>query len=269
MTTVYLYDTTLRDGVQREGLSFSAEDKLKVLVKLDELGVHFVEGGWPGSNPRDAGFFQKAGALKLQNTILASFGATRRPGSRADKDPNLLAMVKAGAPVATLVGKSWDLHATHVLETTLEENLDMIADSVAFLRGRGLRVFFDAEHFFDGFKANPAYALKTLEAAAGAGAEVVVLCDTNGGSLPHQVKDAVEKALKVLSVPVGIHAHNDAELAVANTLVAVSAGATQVQGTINGYGERCGNANLCSVIPNLKLKMGINCIGDERVALLT
>jgi 2-isopropylmalate synthase len=269
MTTVYLYDTTLRDGVQREGLSFSAEDKLKILVKLDELGVHFVEGGWPGSNPRDAGFFQKAGALKLQNTILASFGATRRPGSRADKDPNLLAMVKAGAPVATLVGKSWDLHATHVLETTLEENLDMIADSVAFLRGRGLRVFFDAEHFFDGFKANPAYALKTLEAAAGAGAEVVVLCDTNGGSLPHQVKDAVEKALKVLSVPVGIHAHNDAELAVANTLVAVSAGATQVQGTINGYGERCGNANLCSVIPNLKLKMGIDCIGDERVALLT
>ncbi|MEK7848562.1 MAG: citramalate synthase [Chloroflexota bacterium] len=269
MTTVYLYDTTLRDGVQREGLSFSVGDKLKILLKLDELGVHFVEGGWPGSNPRDQEFFRRASQLKLRNTTLASFGATRRPRSRAEDDPNLQALVEAGAPVATLVGKSWDLHATLVLDTSLEENLAMISDSVAFLKARGLRVFFDAEHFFDGYKANPAYALHTLEAAAGAGAEWVVLCDTNGGSLPHQVREAVEKALKVVSVPVGIHAHNDSELAVANTLVAVSAGATQVQGTINGYGERCGNANLCSLIPNLKLKMGLDCITPERLARLT
>ena len=269
MTTVYLYDTTLRDGVQREGLSFSAEDKLKILLKLDELGVHFVEGGWPGSNPRDEEFFQKASRCKLQNSTLASFGATRRPNSRAEDDPNLLAMVKAGAPVATLVGKSWDIHATQVLETTPEENLSMIADSVAFLKGRGLRVFFDAEHFFDGFKANSVYALKTLEAAAGAGAEWVVLCDTNGGSMPHEIVEAVDSTLKALSIPVGIHTHNDAELAVANTLVAVNAGASQVQGTINGYGERCGNANLCAVIPNLKLKMGIDCVGQGQLGRLT
>jgi len=268
MSQVYLYDTTLRDGAQREGLSFSVEDKLKITKKLDELGIPYVEGGWPGSNPKEEEFFRKARGLKLAQAALVAFGSTRRPGVKAEEDPNLLAILGAGVAVACLVGKAWDLQVTQVLETSLEENLRMIRDSVAFFRGRGLRVFFDAEHFFEGYKDNPRYALKALKAAAGAGAEVLVLCDTNGGSLPHEIEKGVKAALKI-GVPLGIHAHNDGEVAVANSLAAVRAGAVQVQGTINGYGERCGNANLCSIIPALKLKLGIDCLSKAQLSRLT
>jgi len=269
LSSVQLYDTTLRDGAQKEGISFSVVDKLNIARKLDELGIQYIEGGWPGSNPKDAKFFEKARDLKLTNAQIAVFGSTRRPKSRAEKDNNLLTLINAGVKVATIVGKSSDLQVTQVLETTLEENLAMLADSIRFLTARGLTVFFDAEHFFDGFKSNQDYSLKTLTVAAEAGASCLVLCDTNGGALPEEITRAVKAATRVTSVPLGIHAHNDAEAAVANTLTAVNAGAVQVQGTINGYGERCGNANFCAVIPNLKLKMGIDCVTDEQLARLS
>ena len=269
MKRVQLYDTTLRDGAGREGISFSVEDKLRIATKLDELGVHFVEGGWPGANPKDEEFFARAGDLDLSKAVLVAFGSTRRPHEKAEKDATVRALLDAGTAVVTLVGKSWDHHVTDVLETTLDENLRMISDSVAYLASKGKRVFFDAEHFFDGFKANRSYALETVKAAADAGAECVVLCDTNGGVLPSEVATAVRAARRASKTKLGIHAHNDAELAVANTLAAVQAGATHVQGTINGYGERCGNANLCSVIPDLKLKMGIDCIPYKQLARLT
>jgi len=269
MSQLQLYDTTLRDGAQQEGISFSVEDKLKIARKLDELGIHFIEGGWPGSNPKDVEFFRKAQDLRLSQAALCAFGSTRRPHMAADHDPNLGALVDAKTPVVTLVGKSWDKHVTNVLETTLEENLAMIRDSIGFLRSKGLVVFFDAEHFFDGYKANPDYALQTIKAADEAKAECIVLCDTNGGSLPHEVAAVVEAAYREVGAPLGIHAHNDGDVAVANTLVAIQAGVVQVQGTINGYGERCGNANLCSVIPTLKLKMGLPCLSDEQLAKLT
>ena len=263
-----LYDTTLRAGAQREGISFSVEDKLKIARRLDELGIHFIEGGWPGSNPKDVEFFQRAQSLTLSNSVITAFGSTRRPNTSAEEDANLRQLAGARTRVITIVGKSWDLHVTQLLETTLEENLRMIADSIHYLKSKGFTVFFDAEHFFDGYKANPGYALHTLEVAAEAGADTLVLCDTNGGTLPGELTAIVEAARGVTRVPLGIHAHNDAELAVANSLAAVQAGVTQVQGTINGYGERCGNANLCSIIPTLKLKMGINCITDEQLAKL-
>ena len=269
MPEVKLYDTTLRDGAQQEGISLSVEDKLKIARKLDELGVHFIEGGWPGANPKDGEFFARARGLTLAHATLAAFGSTRRPGVRAADDPALRPLLEAATPVVTLVGKSWDLHVTRVLGTTLEENLAMVADSVAFFRGRGRRVFFDAEHFFDGFKANPAYALRCVQAAAEAGAEGVVLCDTNGGTLPHEVHAIVARVRRETSVELGIHAHNDADVAVASSLAAVQAGATQVQGTANGYGERCGNANLFSVMANLKLKLGVACVSDAQLARLT
>ena len=269
MTQVQLYDTTLRDGAQREGISFSVEDKLKIVRTLDELGIHYIEAGWPGATPKDVEFFTKARHLSLSQATLVAFGSTRRPKSRAERDHNLRALVEADTKVVTVVGKSWDLHATEILGTTLEENLVMVADSVSYLKSQGLTVFFDAEYFFDGYKANPGYALEVVKAAARAGAEVVVLCDTNGGALPHEVSQAVEAARQASTVSLGIHAHNDGELAVANSLAAVQAGATQVQGTINGFGERCGNANLCSIIPALKLKLGINCITDEQLTELT
>ena len=269
MNQVQLYDTTLRDGTQREGISFSVVDKLHIAQKLDELGVHFVEGGWPGSNPKDIEFFNKAQSLVLSHAELVAFGSTRRPGAKAETDANLLALASAGVKVVTIVGKSSELQVTRVLETTLDENLSMIADSIGYLRGRGLTVFFDAEHFFDGFKANPGYALRVLEVAAEAGASCLVLCDTNGGAMPNEITVAVKAARKVSGISLGIHAHNDGELAVANTLAAVKAGVSQIQGTINGYGERCGNANLCSIIPDLKLKMGIDCVSDEQLAKLT
>jgi 2-isopropylmalate synthase len=269
LPSVQLYDTTLRDGAQREVISFSVVDKLRIAQKLDELGIHFIEGGWPGSNPKDAEFFKRARGLALANAKLVAFGSTRHPKAKAKTDANLLALLNAGVEVVTIVGKSSELQVTQVLETTLDENLNMIADSIGFLKSKGLRVFFDAEHFFDGFKANPSYALRVLEVAAQAGADCLVLCDTNGGTLPNELVSAIKAAKEVISVPLGIHAHNDSELAVANTLAAVRAGVSQVQGTINGYGERCGNANLCSVIPALKLKMGIDCITDAQLAKLT
>jgi 2-isopropylmalate synthase len=265
---VQLYDTTLRDGAQRAGISFSVEDKLKIAKRLGEIGIHFIEGGWPGSNPKDAEFFARARTLDLKRATLVAFGSTRRASTKAESDPNLRALMESGTRVVTLVGKSWDLHVTDVLNTTLEGNLKMIADSVRYIKSGGQSVFFDAEHFFDGYKRNSEYALRTIEAAVEAGADCIVLCDTNGGALPHEVTAAV-KAAKKVGIPLGIHAHNDGELAVANTLAAVEAGATQVQGTINGYGERSGNANLCSIIPALKLKLGINCISDENLARLT
>jgi len=269
LTSVQLYDTTLRDGAQSEGISFSVVDKLNIARRLDELGIHFIEGGWPGSNPRDAEFFEKARELSLKNAKIAVFGSTRRRETKAEEDNNLTMLVDAGVKVATIVGKSSELQVVQVLKTTLEENLSMVADSIRYLKSRGLTVFFDAEHFFDGFKANPAYSLRVVEVAAQAGADVVVLCDTNGGGMPHEITAAINAVKKQTRVPLGIHAHNDGELAVANSLAAVSAGVTQVQGTINGYGERCGNANLCSIIPALKLKMGIDCITDKQLAKLT
>jgi len=269
LSSVQLYDTTLRDGAQREGISFSVVDKLDIARKLDELGIHFIEGGWPGSNPKDVEFFDRARNLALSNSVLVAFGSTRRPKGKAATDANLRALAKAGVKAVTIVGKSSELQVTQVLETSLEENRSMIADSIRYLKAKGLTVFFDAEHFFDGFKSNPSYALRVLEAAAEAGADCLVLCDTNGGTVPSEITVAIEAARKITAVPLGIHAHNDAELAVANTLAAVNAGVTQVQGTINGYGERCGNANLCSIIPALKLKMGINCATKEQLAKLT
>ena len=259
MSKFQLYDTTLRDGSQREGVSFSVVDKLHIAQKLDELGIQFIEGGWPGANPKDDEFFKRARELNLSQAKLVAFGSTRRPKTKAEADVNLMALAGAGTEVVAIVGKASEMQVSQVLETTLEENLSMVADSIKFLKAKGLAVFFDAEHFFHGFKANPDYALEVLKIAAEAGADCLVLCDTNGGSLPEEIVNAVAAARKATDVPLAIHAHNDAEMAVANTLAAVNAGVSQVQGTINGYGERCGNANLCSIIPALKLKMGINC----------
>ena len=268
MTQIQLYDTILRDGAQQEGISFSIEDKLKIAQKLDELGIDFIEGGWPGSNPKDTEFFTKAQNLSLGHSTLVAFGSTRRSHCKADEDVNLQALLEAKTKVVTIVGKAWDKQVIQVLETTLEENLSMITDSISYLNSKGLRVFFDAEHFFDGYKTNLEYSLAVITAAAKAGAECVVLCDTNGGTLPQQIAEAIKVVQKVTPVPLGIHAHNDAELAVANSLAAIEAGATQIQGTINGYGERCGNANLCSLIPTLKLKMGIDCVTEEQLSKL-
>jgi 2-isopropylmalate synthase len=269
MITVQLYDTTLRDGAQQEGISFSVEDKLKICQKLDELGIDFIEGGWPGSNPKDTEFFAQAQNLHLTHSTLVAFGSTRHANSQVEEDLNLQALLQAKTKVVTIVGKAWDKQVARVLETTLEENLSMITDSITYLRAKGLRVFFDAEHFFDGYKDDPEYALQVVMAAAKAGAECVVLCDTNGGSLPQQIAEAIKAVQKASHVPLGIHAHNDAELAVANSLAAVEAGVVQVQGTINGYGERCGNANFCSIIPTLKLKMGIDCVTDKQLSKLS
>jgi 2-isopropylmalate synthase len=266
---IELYDTTLRDGTQMEGISLSAEDKLKIARKLDELGVHYIEGGWPGSNPKDAEFFVRARSLALANAKLAAFGATRRAGGKVESDANLRALVDAGTPVVTIVGKAHPGQVAQVLETTVEENLAMIADSVRYLKDHGLTVIFDAEHYFDGFLTNPRYALQCLKTAAGAGADRVVLCDTNGGTITSKMAEVVRATIQELSCPVGIHAHNGADLAIANSLAAVEAGVTQVQGAINGYGDMCGNANIISIIANLKLKMGIGVVSDEQLAKLT
>jgi 2-isopropylmalate synthase len=266
---VQLYDTTLRDGAQQEGISFSVADKLKITQKLDELGIHFIEGGWPGANPKDTEFFTRARGLRLKNSVLVAFGSTRHPDSEVGKDVGLRALVEAGTKAVTIVGKSWDAHVTQVLETTLDNNLRLIAESVNFLKSKRLTVFFDAEHFFDGYKANPEYSVQVVKSAAKAGADCVVLCDTNGGALPSEITEAVRAVQKSVSIELGIHVHNDGELAVANSLAAVQAGVIQVHGTINGYGERCGNANLCSIIPDLKLKLGIDCIADEQLTKLT
>ncbi len=266
--TVYLYDTTLRDGAQAEDVNFSVEDMVRVARKLDQFGVHYIEGGWPGSNPRDVEFFREMRRIRLKKAKLVAFGATRRAKLRASEDPSLKALAASGVSVATIYGKSWDLHVHKALRVSLDENLRMIGDSVAFLRKRMDEVFFDAEHFFDGYKENPAYAVQALRAAEEAGAGCLVLCDTNGGTLPHDLERIITAVTRSIKIPFGIHAHNDSELAVANSLAAIRLGACQVHGTINGYGERCGNANLCSVIPALKLKMGIDCIPDASLEKL-
>jgi 2-isopropylmalate synthase len=260
---ILVYDTTLRDGTQREGISLSCDDKLRIAQKLDDLGVAYIEGGWPGSNPKDVEFFERAGELNLANAKIAAFGSTCRVDTDPAEDANLQAMLESGAPVCTVVGKSWALHVRDVLKTTPEENLRIIKESVAYLIGQGREVVYDAEHFFDGYKADSAYALKTLQAAVDGGAETVVLCDTNGGALPWEVAQITrEFRAQFPETTLGIHAHNDGECGVANTLAAVDQGATHIQGTINGYGERCGNANLCSAIPDLELKMGYNCLPE-------
>jgi 2-isopropylmalate synthase len=266
---VKLYDTTLRDGMQQEGLSVSVDEKVRIALKLDELGIHFIEGGFPASNPKDIAFFERMATEKLANAELVAFGSTRRKGVAADGDATLRVLAEAHPSTVTIVGKTWGLHVSKVLRVSRDENLRMIAESVAFLREQGKTVIYDAEHFFDGYRDNPEYALATLRAAVDGGAALVCLCDTNGAMLPNQLWPAVTAAGKAVSTPLGIHCHNDADCAVANSLIAVEAGAVHVQGTINGYGERCGNASLTSIIPALKLKMGLPVVTDEQLARLT
>ena len=264
---IVLYDTTLRDGAQTEGISLSVEDKLQIVQKLDDLGIPYIEGGWPISNPKEAEFFRKAKKLKLKS-VLTAFGSTRKASTHVEKDPQIESLLKAETGVITLFGKSWDFHVTQALKVSLDENLRMIAESVAYLKRHHRQVMYDAEHFFDGYKANPEYALKTLQAAAEAGAATLILCDTNGGSLPSFITTVVTAVRERLSHPLGIHCHNDSDLAVANSIAAVEAGVVQVQGTINGYGERCGNANLCSILPLLQLKLGYKCVEPKNLETL-
>lgn len=267
---IWIYDTTLRDGAQREGLSLSLEDKLQIARKLDQLGIPFIEGGWPGANPKDVQFFWQLKEEPLTCAEVVAFCSTRRPNTTAAEDPMLQPILAAGTRWVTIFGKSWDLHVTEGLQTTLDENLAMIQDTIAYLRSQGRRVIYDAEHWFDGYKHNPDYALKTLQTAQEAGAEWLVFCDTNGGTLPHEIAQIVKEVVAAIGeFQLGIHTHNDSDTAVANALSAVMAGAKMVQGTINGYGERCGNANLCSLIPNLQLKLGYTCIEDFQLAQLT
>ena len=266
---ILIYDTTLRDGSQGEGISLSISDKLKIAARLDLLGVHYVEGGWPASNPKDLEFFKEMAKKPLNRARLTAFTSTCRPGEKASSDFNLITVVETGVKAAAVVGKSWDFQVTEALETTLKENLRMVGDSISWLKQQGIEVIFDAEHFFDGYKANPGYAFEVLKAASEAGADWLALCDTNGGTLPWQVEEVIAIVRETLSTPIAIHAHNDGGLAVANTLAAIRSGATQVQGTLNGYGERCGNANLCTVIPNLELKMGYPCLGRGNLTHLT
>lgn len=266
---VFIYDTTLRDGAQGEGISLTVEDKLKITKKLDELGISYVEGGWPGSNPKDMEYFKMVRSMPLQNARISAFGSTRKAGTCVTEDPNIRSLLAAETPCVAIFGKTWDFHVFTALKTTLDENLQMIKDSVGYLKSQGREVIYDAEHFFDGFKANSDYALATLKTAASAGADWIVLCDTNGGSLPFEIEEIMNRVKKVIDVPLGIHAHNDGDLAVANSIVAVRCGARQVQGTFNGYGERCGNANLCSIIPNLQLKLGYTCLSSEALRHLT
>ncbi len=265
---IQIYDTTLRDGTQREGISLSCEDKLRIARRLDELGVTFIEGGWPGSNPKDAEFFQRARETTWRRALVCAFGSTCRVGGGPEDDANIQALLDSGAPVCTVVGKTWTLHVTDVLRTTLEDNLRIVEKSLAHLKAKGRRVIYDAEHFFDGFRADPGYAIETLKAAARGGAETLVLCDTNGGSMPWQIGEVVRHVREQVKTPLGVHTHNDSETAVANALAAVQEGAIQVQGTINGYGERCGNANLCSIIPALELKLGKRCLPEGHLRTL-
>ncbi len=269
MNHVVVYDSTLRDGAQAQGVSFTVEDKLKIVQRLDELGVGYIEAGNPGSNPKDLEFFERVSALKLKHAKIIAFGSTRKVGTKAAEDRNLQSLLSANTFAVAIFGKSWDYQVTDILRTNLDENLNMIADTVAYLVSQGKEVVFDAEHFFDGYKANESYAFATLQAAADAGATVLCLCDTNGGTFPDEVSEITKKVVKRFGVQVGIHCHNDCEMAVANSVAAVQAGATQVQGTINGIGERCGNANLCAIIPNLQLKLGLNCIPQANMAELT
>jgi 2-isopropylmalate synthase len=266
---VKIYDTTLRDGTQAEDFSFSAEDKVRIALKLDDMGIHYIEGGWPGSNPKDACFFREIRNSHLKKAQITAFGATHYPGKTAATDPNLKALLDADTKVVTIFGKSWTVHVRDALRTTLDRNLELIADSISFLRQNGKTVFYDAEHFFDGFKANSEYALSTLGKAMDAGAECIILCDTNGGTLPGRIRETILAVKDCYpGIKFGIHAHNDSDVAVANSLIAVELGAVQVQGTINGIGERCGNADLCSIMANLCLKMGIECLGPAELKKL-
>ncbi len=266
---IFTFDTTLRDGTQGESISFSVDDKLVIAQKLDDLGIDYIEGGWPGSNPKDKEFFERAGELKLRHSKLTAFGSTRFAKNRVDEDRNVLALLAANTPVISIFGKSWELHTTRALGITEEENLKLISETVRFLKEHGKEVVYDAEHFFDGYQANSAFALRTLEAAQKAGADVLVLCDTNGGTLTGRLSEIVAEVRKRFDGVLGIHTHNDSDVAVANTLTAVEQGCTHVQGCMNGYGERCGNANLCSIIANLELKLGHTTIGQEHLSGLT
>jgi 2-isopropylmalate synthase len=266
---VQIYDTTLRDGCQSEDISLTTVDKLRIAERLDDLGFDYIEGGWPGSNERDAAFFTEVKKLKLRHARVAAFGSTRRAGVRAAQDRNLQLLLKADTPVATVVGKTWDLHVREALRISNQENVEILADTIAFLKRRVDEAIFDAEHFFDGFKANREFALECIKAVDQAGADLICLCDTNGGSLPHEVEEAVSAARSAVKCALGIHCHNDSEVAVANSIAAVRAGAVQVQGTINGFGERCGNANLVSIIANLQLKLGYHCVPPARLKHLS
>lgn len=288
---IFIYDTTLRDGTQGEEISFSVEDKIKIAHRLDAFGVDYIEGGWPGSNPKDMDFFDRMKNIELRHAKLAAFGSTCRASSKPESDENVNQLLRAETPVVTIFGKSWDMHVTEALGTTKERNLEIIFETVKYLKDNGKEVIYDAEHFFDGFKSNQDYALRTIRAAESAGADFIVLCDTNGGTLIHDVESITKAARQAVSrevpqsgmvqtaltgsrhssgkVALGIHAHNDSELAVANSLAAVRTGCVQVQGTINGFGERCGNANLCSIIPNLQLKMGYSMFSPEKLRTLT
>ncbi|QEM68690.1 citramalate synthase [Geobacter sp. FeAm09] len=265
MSLVKLYDTTLRDGTQAEDISLLVEDKVRIARKLDELGIQYIEGGWPGSNPKDVAFFKDIKKEKLRQAKIAAFGSTRRAKVTPEKDNNIVTLIKAEADAITIFGKTWDFHVREALRISLEENLELIFDSLEYLKKHAPEVFYDAEHFFDGYKANPDYAIKTLKAAEEANADCIILCDTNGGTMPFEVAEIIRAVKKQIKTPLGIHAHNDSECAVANSLHAVDLGIVQVQGTFNGFGERCGNANLCSIIPALKVKMGKECISDEQM----
>ncbi len=267
--SIKIYDTTLRDGSQAEDIAFSVEDKVRIAQKLDELGIHYIEGGWPGSNPKDLQFFQEIRSVPLVNARIVAFGSTCRAGASPEDDPNLRSLIDAGTQVVTIFGKSWDLHVLEALQISLDQNLELVSQSIRFLKKKGAEVIFDAEHFFDGFKNNPSYALSVLKTAQEAEADWIVLCDTNGGTLPNDLQRAIREVKKEISLPLGIHVHNDVEMAVANSILAVQEGIDQVHGTINGYGERCGNANLCSILPNLKLKMGLDCVTDAQLQKLT
>lgn len=266
---VDIFDSTLRDGAQAEGISFSVEDKLKIVTALDDLGVKYIEAGNPGSNPKDLDFFKRVKDIELKHAKLTAFGSTRRRECKVEEDNNVCSLLKADTPCVTIFGKSWDFHVTSIIKTTLEENLLMIKDTLSFFKEKGKEVIFDAEHFFDGYKANSEYAIKTLEAAVEGGADCLVLCDTNGGCMPYDMHQIVSDLVNKFNVPLGVHCHNDGEMAVANSVMAVKDGVQHVQGTLIGFGERCGNANLCSVIGNLQLKMNYKCIPDKCVEELT
>ncbi|HTR82711.1 MAG TPA: citramalate synthase [Bacteroidota bacterium] len=266
---IFTYDTTLRDGTQGEEVAFSAEDKVKIAKKLDAFGIDYIEGGWPGSNPKDMEFFDRARSVHFDHSKLAAFGSTRRAKNPVEEDANIKALLDAQTPVVTIFGKTWLLHVRAALQISEEENLEIIEDSVRYLKTHGKEVVYDAEHFFDGYKSDKAYAVKTLHAAEKAGADVIVLCDTNGGTLTDEVSEIVQEVKRSLKTPIGIHTHNDSEVAVANALAAIQHGCVHVQGTINGYGERCGNANLCSIIPNLQLKLKYQCVDDEKLKAIT
>ena len=269
MKKIFFYDTTLRDGTQSEGISLSLHDKILIAKRLDQFGIHYIEGGWPGSNPKDLAFFKEIKQARIRRAKIVAFGSTRRAHTKVSEDQNVKALLEARTKVVTIFGKSWDFHVTEVFRTSLKENLQMIDETVDYLKSKRLEVIYDAEHFFDGFKANPEYAIKTLQQAARAGADNITLCDTNGGTLPHEIRRAILRVKRSIKVPLGIHCHNDGELAAANSIQAAGEGCVLIQGTINGYGERCGNANLVSIIPVLQFKMGLSCFPERKLRELT